>query len=170
MAMDSSFARQVEHLDRQRDRSLAWFLGCFLFWVASTMVLTVAVVRLGFAGRAVGPYLLLTLALAPFLLWFFFLGRYFWIQLRIRSDPRLAEALNDELVRAAWLKAAAAGFWTMLAAEVLLTLARLLTNIVIAMGLLPWTAGMFNELRSPLVLALGIGVTVGVYLHQRREG
>ncbi len=165
MAMDSSFAQQVEQFDRQRDRSLAWFLGSFLVWTLATIGSMFLLVSPGLVSVSlVGPVFLLPLAL-----WLFFLGRYLWIQARIHSDPRLAEALNDELVRTAWLRAAAAGFWAMLAAEVLSTLWRMLANMTVGLGLVQINSVLFLDLRAPLTLAVGIGVTIGVYLHQRRE-
>jgi hypothetical protein len=165
MTMDGSFARQVEQLDRRRDRSLAWFLGCFLAWTLATIASMFLLVTPGLVSLA----LIVPVFALPLAFWLFFLGRYLWIQARIRSDPRLAEALNDELVRTTWLRAAAAGFWAMLAVEVLSTLWRMLTNVTVSMGLVPLNPVLFLDLRAPLTLAVGIGVTIGVYLYQRRE-
>ncbi len=166
MATDSYFTAEVERLDRQRNRSLAWFLGSFLVWTLSAtggIVLIASPVRL--ADWVVGPFFSL-----PLLFWLFSLLRYLGIQSRIRSQPRLAEALNDELVRTAWLKAASAGFWAMLTAEILVTLwGTLVVNVAIDLGLVPLNSVLMMDLRSPLVLAIGVGVTIGVYLYQRRD-
>jgi hypothetical protein len=166
MTTDSHFTAEVERLDRQRNRSLAWFLGCFLVWTLSAlggMVLVASPVRL--TAWILGP-----LFSIPLLFWLLFLLRYLRIQSRIRSQPRLAEVLNDELVRTAWLKAAAAGFWAMLTAEIVVTLGRTLAGIIsVGFGLIPWKPVLALDIRSPLVLAIGVGVTIGVYLYQRRD-
>jgi Flp pilus assembly protein TadB len=99
MATDSTFTAEVERLDRQRNSSLAWFLGSFLVWTLGT----IAAMFLLIGVLGLGMWVLAPLYVLPLALWLFFLVRYLLIQSRIRSQPRLAEALNDELVRAAWL-------------------------------------------------------------------
>jgi len=166
MADESYFTEEVERLDRQRNRSLAWFLGSFLVWNLSAMggmIVVASPVR--HAEWVLGP-----LFSIPALIWLFSLLRYFGIQSRIRSQPRLAKVLNDELVRTAWLKAAAAGFWAMLTAEILVTVWRTLAaNLAIGFRLIPMNPVLAMDIRSPLVLAIGVGVTIGVYLYQRRD-
>ena len=165
MATDSTFTAEVERLDRQRNSSLAWFLGSFLVWTLGT----IAAMFLLIGVLGLGMWVLAPLYVLPLALWLFFLVRYLLIQSRIRSQPRLAEALNDELVRAAWLKAAAAGFWAMLTAEILVTFWRVLANTTVSIGLVPRNYTLLIDIRSPLVLAIGIGVTIAVYLYQRRD-
>jgi hypothetical protein len=166
MTTDSHFTAEVERLDRQRNRSLAWFLGCFLVWTLSAlggMVLVASPVRL--TAWILGP-----LFSIPLLFWLLFLLRYLRIQSRIRSQPRLAEVLNDELVRTAWLKAAAAGFWAMLTAEILVSIWQfLVANVAIGFRLIPLNPVLLMDLRSPLVLAVGVIVTIGIYLYNRRD-
>lgn len=165
MTEPSYFSRQVEILDQQRDRSLSWFLGSFLVWTLSMVGAQYAVLLLGTAALwAVGPILFISMGL-----WILFLGRYLWVQYRIRSDPQLAEILNDELVRTAWRRAAASGFWALLAVVVLMTLVRTATTVSVGLGVIPIEPAIFVDVRVPLGLAVGVGVTIGVYLHQRRE-
>jgi hypothetical protein len=166
MTTDTYFTEEVERLDRQRNRSLAWFLGSFLVWSLGTM---------GWMGFQIsrpwlGMWVVVPLYVLPLAVWLFSLLHYLGIQSRIRSQPRLAEVLNDELVRTAWLKAAAAGFWAMLTAEIVVTLGRTLAGIIsVGFGLIPWKPVLALDIRSPLVLAIGVGVTIGVYLYQRRD-
>jgi len=165
MASESAFSREVEKLDRQRDRSLSWFLGSFLLWTLYAIGSMYAML----IPEKPGLWVLGSVFVLSMGVWVFFLGRYLWIQSRIRMDPRLAETLNDELVRIAWLRAMSAGFWAMLAAEVLFTIWRMAVNLLVGLGLIPLNPVVFVDIRAPLVLAVGVGVTIGVYLHQRRE-
>jgi hypothetical protein len=162
----------IERIDALRDRSLTWFLTSFLIWSGGSIAL---ILYLSFGwrslsgglGRLLG-YLIWVWFLAFLFLWVVMLGRYLLIRGRIGRDPVLTTALNDEGVRSAWLRAASTGFWTMLAAEVAFVLIRVGTGGVIALGLAPVELVMLQGVRSPVVLAVGVGVTVGRYLRLRR--
>ena len=96
-----------ERLDRARERTLAWFLVTFLFWAFAQITLTL--LFLFMLGQHTLPaWLFGPFALLPLLLSLVFLGAYLRVMQRIRADRATAEALNDELVRYAWLRAAAA--------------------------------------------------------------
>ena len=151
MNVANSFTQRMEHLDLQRNRSLAWFLGTFLFWSFCSIALLLGYGILG----GFGPV--------------FFLGRYLWIQHRIKADPRMSEALNDEMVRSTWFRAAAAGFWSMLAVEVVFTILRISSNLLVSMGFIDIRFIAVPDIRAPLAIAVGVGVTIGVYLHHRRD-
>lgn len=168
MNPENSLTQRMEHLDLKRTRNLAWFLGSFLVWSFCSIVLLLGYGIFGGYNRAFTPVLIVLLTL-PLAVWLFFLGRYLWIQRRIKADPQIAEALNDEMVRSTWFRAAAAGFWSMLAVEVVFTILRTSSNLMVGMGFVDISILYIPDIRSPLAIAVGVGVTIGVYLHHRRD-
>lgn len=157
-----------EQLDRARERTLAWFLGTFLFWAIAQITLTL--LFLFAAGQhALPAWLFGPFALLPLLLSLVFLGAYLRVMQRIRADRATAEALNDELVRFAWLRAAAAGFWSMLGVMVAFSLVNILLRILTGFGLLDPRLGALDAIQPPLAIAAGVGVTVLTFLRLRKE-
>ncbi|MFC1543697.1 hypothetical protein ACFL4Y_00385 [Gemmatimonadota bacterium] len=162
-------AAELERLDRKRNRSLAWFLGTFLFWsIASMLLMFASLTFLSGVGSQFVPLLLIPFGLFPIAIWGFFLARFLWIQGRIRREPRIAATLDDEMVRHAWMRAASYGFWAMLGTLVLVTLYVMLLRVLVITGVTPIAPSLFDAIQAPLSITVGVAVTIGSYLHQRR--
>ena len=114
MSAESTNAEIIEHLDKQRNRLLALFIGTFFIWILSSVVYTVICL----ISKDLDPDTLGRLSMyfvgIPFIPWALFLAGYWRVRHKIRLNPALASALNDEIVQQAWQYAAAKGFWTML--------------------------------------------------------
>jgi hypothetical protein len=160
----------MERLDQRRNRNLAWFLGVFLFWSVSSVLMIGASIMLMQAGAstAITPLLLIPTVAVPLLIWIVLLARYALIQGRIRANPELALKLDDEMVRDAWKRAASTGFWTMLTVEVLVTLQVFVMSVLMGAGLVPPGPILLDYVQAPLAIAVGVGVTIGRYLYLRR--
>ncbi|MFC1628152.1 hypothetical protein ACFL3H_03435 [Gemmatimonadota bacterium] len=166
---NGGFIEITERLDRQRNQSLAWFMWSFLVWsfLQIIVIFGYAIVRMSDPGFL--PWLFLVGGTLPMAIWVYSLIRYLFLGRRIRSNPEIAEALNDEMVREAWLRAAAAGFWSMLAVEAGFTILKVLsTGLILHVFGAPQVL-IVLEIRSPLAIAVGLGVTIGTYLRYRRD-
>jgi len=166
---NGGFIEITERLDQQRNQSLAWFMWSFLVWSFLQIFVIIGYAITGLLGSPLLPWLFLGGGLVPMALWVFFLLRYLFLGRRIRSNPVIAEALRDEMVRDAWYRAAAAGFWSMLAVEASFTILKVLSTVLIGYFLGAPQLMMFLEIRSPLAIAVGLGVTIGTYLRYRRD-
>ena len=100
--------------------------------------------------------------------WPFFLIRYLLIQRTIKRDPQLASALNDELVRYTWTRAAALGFWVMLTTAGLIQFGQLFISLLYRAGFVPITIFALNGFELPEAMAVGVGTTIVAYLYFRR--
>ena len=169
MIEHNSFAALTERLDRQRNQSLAWFMWSFLAWSFLQILVLTSFAVMGMREQEFLTWLFFVIGFIPMALWITFLIRFLWVRHRIGADPQVAEALRDEMVREAWLRAAAAGFWSMLAVEASFTILKVLANVVFAQFLGIPHLLIFLEIRSPLAIAVGLGVTIGTYLRLRRE-
>ncbi len=169
MIENGGFIELTERLDQQRNQSLAWFMWSFLAWSFLQIIVIIGYVITGMSDPGFLPWLFLVGGLIPMTLWIFFLLRYLFIQRRIKVNPAIAEALRDEMVREAWHRAAAAGFWSMLAVEAVFTILKVLSTILVAYFLGVPQILIFLDIRSPLAIAVGLGVTIGTYLRYRRD-
>jgi hypothetical protein len=160
---------EMERLDEQRNRSLMWFLGTFLAWsFASILIIMAAFTLMGTSDSDMILVMSLPLVVLPLLLWIYFLVRFLLIRRRIRRNPEAAAYLDDEMVRDAWRRAAATGFWAMLAVEALVTLQALTLRVIIVTGLVSPIPSVLSAIQAPMVIAVGVGVTIGRYLYLRR--
>lgn len=79
----------------------------------------------GLFGRNVIPHVLditlIVIQIIAWILWFYFLIRMITLGRKIRKDPKLKVALNDELTRHIRLKSLAAGFWSLVILQMLLS-------------------------------------------------
>ncbi len=169
MDENGSFTELTERLDRQRNLSLTWFMWSFLTWSFLQILVISGFAILGMRDQEFLTWLFFVGGFLPLVLWIFFLIRFLIIQKRIRGNPVIAEALRDEMVREAWLRAAAYGFWSMLAVEAAFTILKVLSTIVFVHLLGVPHFLMVLEIRSPLAIAVGLGVTIGTYLRYRRD-
>jgi len=167
MSVNTSTIETIERLDRQRSRSLACFLGTFLFWSLCWIAISLLHWILGAFGPEDALWLL-PLTGIPTILWLFFLLRYRSIQYKIKSDPEVAAVLNDEMVRYAWLRAASLGFWSMLAVEAIPTIGLAFINSLHAFIGTPDLSALYG-IQSPLAVTVGVSVTICAYLHARRD-
>ncbi len=169
MVENGSFTEMTERLDRQRNLSLSWFMWSFLTWSFLQILVIAGFAVFGMRDHEFLTWLFFVGGLIPMTLWIFFLTRFLFIQRRIRGNPVIAEALRDEMVREAWLRAAAYGFWSMLAVEAAFTILKVVSSIVFVNLLGAPHLMIFLEARSPLAIAVGLGVTIGTYLRYRRD-
>ncbi|MFC1499465.1 hypothetical protein ACFL6T_00425 [Candidatus Zixiibacteriota bacterium] len=169
MAENGGFIEITERLDRQRNQSLAWFMWSFLIWSFLQIFVITGYAFMNLLGSPLLPWVFLGGGLVPLALWICFLLRYFFLGRRIRSNPAIAEALRDEMVKEAWHRAAAAGFWSMLAVEASFTILKVISTIVVSHFLGAPHLLILLEIRSPLAIAVGLGVTIGTYLRYRRD-
>jgi hypothetical protein len=159
----------MERLDEQRNRSLMLFLATFLAWsFASILIIMAAFTLMGTGDSDMILVMSLPLVVLPLLLWIYFLVRFLLIQRRIRRNPDVAAYLDDEMVRDAWRRAAATGFWAMLTVEALVTLQALALRVIIVTGLVSPMPSVLSAIQAPMVIAVGVGVTIGRYLYLRR--
>ena len=61
------------------------------------------------------------------------------------------------------------GFWSMVAVEAGFTILKVLSNVAVSLFIEDPRVLILLQIRSPLVLAVGLGVTIGTYLHYRRD-
>ena len=91
--------------------------------------------------------------------------RVILLQKQIWSSPELRETVDDDIVRLAWLRAAAVGFCSMLSAEILFTCCRFfLANIGGVRSQVVW-----NGTQGPIVISIGIVTVVSAFLYLRRD-
>jgi len=158
----------IERLDKQRNRTLAWFIGTFLLWTLSAYAFTV----INWISGGLEPELQARLSMyfvaIPSIPWLCFLLRYRDIRRRITTTPELASVLNDEIVQHAWLRAAAKGFWAMLAVEIIFEVGLGFyqsSNAFIGTPDLSFLWGF----QSIMAITIGLSVTIGTFLRARQS-
>ena len=161
---------ELEQLDQKRNRALAWFLGVFLFWSITSVLMIGAFIVLMKAGinTDLPPLILVPSIVIPLLVSMVLLARYAFIQGKIRANPELARMMDEEMVREAWRRSAATGFWVMLAVEVLATIHVYISGFLMGAGILQPSPILLDSIQAPLSITVGVGVTIGRYLYLRR--
>ena len=165
MGKDTGIVESKESLDKQRNRDLKRFLVVFLIW-SVWLVLTVIGTRthstvlsksLMIASLIIGLLLLVSSLI--------FLTRIILLQKQIWSNPDLRGMVDDDIVRLAWLRAAAYGFCFMLVAEIFFTIGMILVTGMSSLR----TQAVWSGIHGPVVIAVGIGTAVSAFLFFRRD-
>lgn len=160
----------TEILDRKRNRSLLGFVISFVIWIMSALPYKVVVLYLGYTPpQGVMTFYWIFFGIGGLACWLFFLIRYQLIQRTIKQDPQLASALNDELVRYTWTRAAAIGFWVMLTTVGLFQFGKLFMILLYSAGIVPPTIFALRGFELPEAMAVGVGTTIVAYLYLRRD-
>lgn len=168
MSAESITAEMIEHLDKQRNRLLAWFIGTFFFWILCSVVFAViSLISEDLDTNTLdrlGGYLVAI----PSIPWLLFLARYLRVRRKIISIPELASALSDEIVQQAWQYAAAKGFWVMLIVEVVFEVGLSFSNVSHAFHGTPDLSILWGW-QSTLAITSGVGVTIVTFLRARQN-
>jgi hypothetical protein len=144
---------EVDRLD-DRLQKLLWIstIG-FAFWQG--LDLTGEVVELADGPRYVSQAFK-AVAIVGLVAWLFGFLSTRRINRRVRADPVLAAALQDEHIRQMITRAGVIGFWAVLGTQVLLFIVGLLYPIPLALG-------------ARFTIAVGVSVAQFAYLRLRRE-
>ncbi len=165
MVSDNEITALKENLDQKRNIELKRILIVFALWSVWWVVLGNGIhlnstdpFRFLKAGLLILGLLLLAVSVVLF-------RRIILLQKRIWSTPELRETVDDDIVRLAWLRAAAVGFCSMLGAEIIFTCSSLfLVNIGGFRSQVVWSGS-----QGPIVICIGIVTVVGAFLFFRRD-
>lgn len=167
MGMENGITELKESLDQQRNRELKRFLVAFSLW-SVWLILTPVEIKINTNSTVLSQSWMiafLTLGLLLLISSLILLRRIILLQKRIWSDPELRGMVDDDIVRHAWLRAAAYGFCFMLVAEIFFTL----SGFIMLPGSSYRTQAVWSGTHGPIVIAIGIVTVVSAFLFFRRD-
>ena len=140
-------------LDHTRQRMLVGMLVGFALWQGIRIADGFAVAHTDWVALRWG---LLATGLAGWLCWSYYLVRMLMLGRKLRAEPALAAALNDEFIQHGRLRAFATAFWVVMAGQ------------AVAAGF-----GAFLRLDGALVanitILIGVSAAIGAFLLYTRE-